>query len=134
MSAPRISAIIAIRAIDQGDLGAAEEFLDAMEQVLQRHWQGEENGIFQAMAAREAQYADYVAPLVVEHRELAELLATVDISDPADQQRLRVAFELLAEQISKEEDGLFPAAVSLWVVPSGTHRWRLGPRHIRARR
>jgi hypothetical protein len=72
-----------------------------MEQVLQRHWQGEENGIFQAMAAREAQYAGYVAPLVVEHRELAELLATVDLSDPADQQRLRVAFELLAEHISK---------------------------------
>jgi hemerythrin-like domain-containing protein len=109
----------AIRAIDQGDLGAAEEFLDAMEQVLQRHWQGEENGIFQAMAAREAQYADYVAPLVVEHRELAELLATVDLSDPADQQRLRVAFELLAEHISKEEDGLFPAAV----VTMGGAEW-----------
>ena len=28
----------AIRAIDQGDLGAAREFIDAMGQVLERHW------------------------------------------------------------------------------------------------
>jgi hypothetical protein len=63
------------------------------------------------MAAREEQYADYVAPLIVEHRELAELLATVDVSDPVDQERLQVAFEQLIEHISKEEDGLFPASV-----------------------
>jgi hypothetical protein len=66
----------AIRAIDQGDIGAARGFLDAMGQVLERHWQGEENGIFRVMAAREEQYADYVAPLIVEHRELEELLCS----------------------------------------------------------
>jgi iron-sulfur cluster repair protein YtfE (RIC family) len=109
----------AIRAIDKGDLGAAEKFLDSVEQVLERHWQGEENGIFRVMAAREEQYADYVAPLIVEHRELAELLATVDVSDPVDQQRLRDAFEQLTEHISKEEDGLFPASV----VTMGGAEW-----------
>ena len=101
----------AIRAIDQDDLGAAKEFINAMAHALERHWKGEENGIFRVMAAREEQYADYVAPLIVEHRELEELLATVDFSDPADQQRLRDAFEQLTEHISREEDGLFPASV-----------------------
>ena len=109
----------ALRAIDQGDLGAARESIDAMGQVLERHWQGEENGIFRVMAVREEQYADYVAPLIVEHRELAELLAAVDVSDPADQQRLRVAFEQLTEHISKDEDGLFPASV----VTMGGAEW-----------
>jgi hemerythrin-like domain-containing protein len=80
----------AIRAIDQGDLDAARDFVAAMAHELEHHWKGEENGIFRVMAAREEQYADYVAPLIVEHRELEELLATVDVSDPADQQRLRL--------------------------------------------
>ena len=80
----------AIRAINQGDLGAAGDFVAVMARELERHWKGEENGIFRVMAAREEQYADYVAPLIVEHRELEELLATVDVSDPADQQRLRL--------------------------------------------
>ena len=109
----------AIRAIDQGDHGAAGEFIEAMARELERHWKGEENGIFRVMAAREEQYADYVAPLIVEHHELAELLAAADVSDPADQQRLRVAFEQLTEHISKEEDGLFPASV----VTMGGAEW-----------
>jgi hemerythrin-like domain-containing protein len=90
-----------------------------MGQVLERHWQGEENGIFQVMADGGEQYADYVAPLIVEHRGLEELLAAVDVSDPADQQRLREAFEQLTEHISKEEDGLFPASV----VTMGGAEW-----------
>jgi hypothetical protein len=57
----------------------------------------------------------------------------LDVSDPADQLRLRVGFEQLTEHISKEEDGLFPASVVTRVVPSGTPRWRPGPRHIRAK-
>ena len=90
-----------------------------MARELDRHWKGEEQGIFRVMAAREEQYADYVAPLIVEHRELAELLATVNVSDPDDQDRLRVAFEQLTEHISKEEDGLFPTSV----VTMGGSEW-----------
>ena len=101
----------AIRAIDRADFGVAKEFIDAMAKGLERHWKGEENGIFRVMGAHDQQYADYVAPLIVEHRELQLLLATADVSEPADQQRLREAFEQLDEHISKEEDGLFPASV-----------------------
>jgi hypothetical protein len=60
---------------------------------------------------REPEYADYIAPLIEEHRELADLLATVDCTDPNGQQRIRVAVAELLEHISKEEDGLFPASL-----------------------
>ena len=88
---------------------------DARE-ALASHWTGEENGIFKVMAARDDEYASYVAPLVEEHRELEQLLARLDVSEPNDQQVLRTAFAELREHISKEEDGLFPASL---IVLSG---------------
>jgi iron-sulfur cluster repair protein YtfE (RIC family) len=101
----------AVRAIDQGDLPAARRALAGMTAELTKHWDGEENGIFLVMQ-REPAYADYIAPLVAEHRQLAELLETVDVADEADQRKLRVALLELDEHISKEEDGLFPASVT----------------------
>lgn len=101
----------AVRAIDRGDLELARRLLAAMAEELDSHWQGEENGIFRVMQ-HEEQYADYIAPLVEEHRELAGLLAKVDVSDPQDQERVRAAVLELHEHISKEEDGLFPASLT----------------------
>ena len=101
----------AVRAIDSGDLGEARRCLDAMAAELTTHWRGEEDGIFQVMS-RESAYADYIAPLVAEHRQLAELLSTVDVADAADQERIRVAVLELLEHISREEDGLFPASLT----------------------
>jgi len=101
----------AVRALDRGDLESAREKLAAMAEELRSHWQGEENGIFRAMA-RDEQYTDYIAPLVREHREVAELLATVDVADARDQVRIRAAVVELHEHISKEEDGLFPASLT----------------------
>jgi hemerythrin-like domain-containing protein len=49
---------------------------------------------------------------VEEHRELAALLASVDLADPEDQQRIRIAVVELNQHISKEEDGLFPASLT----------------------
>ena len=60
---------------------------------------------------REDEFADYIAPLIEEHRELAELLATVEVSDAIDQRRIRLAVSELHEHIRKEEDGLFPASL-----------------------
>ena len=77
---------------------------------LAAHWKGEETGLFHVMA-REELYAEHIAPLVEEHRELGELLATVDISNPDGQQAIRTAMSDLYEHISKEEDGLFPASL-----------------------
>jgi hemerythrin-like domain-containing protein len=101
----------AMRAIDAGDLDQAQRYVREMAVLLAAHWQGEENGIFRVMQ-REVEYAAYIAPLVDEHRELARLLATVDLGDVADQQRIRVALTELDEHISKEEDGLFPASLT----------------------
>ena len=68
----------AVRAIGRGDLDRARHLLDEMATELAAHWQGEETGLFRVMA-REELFAEHIAPLIGEHRELAELLATVDI-------------------------------------------------------
>jgi iron-sulfur cluster repair protein YtfE (RIC family) len=100
-----------VRALDVGDLENAQHCLQEMAVRLSAHWQGEENGIFRVMQ-REGEFAGYISPLVEEHRELAELLATVDVADAFDQERIRRAVTDLDEHISKEEDGLFPASLS----------------------
>ena len=82
-----------------------------MGQELASHWQGEEDGLFTAMR-RDELYSRYIATLVREHRELATLLQSVDMSDPNDQNRVRQAVDDLHEHIAKEEDGLFPASLT----------------------
>jgi len=100
----------ALRALDQSDPAGAKAHLEAMARELESHWRGEENGLF-AIMRREAAYAEHISPLVAEHRELAQLLGSVDLADPVDQQRVRDAVAELAEHISKEEDGLFPMSL-----------------------
>jgi iron-sulfur cluster repair protein YtfE (RIC family) len=102
----------AMRALDHGDIDDARVHVKAMADELASHWKGEEDGVFTVMAAEEQQYAEYVAPLIQEHRELEELLATIDLSDPAEQDRFRHAAAELAEHITREEDGLFPATLT----------------------
>lgn len=101
----------AVRAIDAGDLDKARLCVDGMAVGLASHWRGEENGIF-AVMSRDEEYADYIAPLVQEHRDLASFLAAVDVTDPGDQERLRHEVVELLEHISREEDGLFPASLT----------------------
>ena len=103
---------VAVRAIDAGDLDRARRCTDQMAVELASHWAGEENGLFAVMRRAETAYADYIDPLVAEHRDLSLFLAGVDVSDPADQDRLRLEVRELLEHISKEEDGLFPAALT----------------------
>ena len=100
----------AARALDHLRLDEARRLLGELLEELRSHWQGEENGIF-AVMSKEPEYAAYIEPLVAEHRELAALLTTVDLSDPADRERVRAAVADLDEHISKEEDGLFPASL-----------------------
>ncbi len=101
----------AVRAIDRGDLARARHLLGEMATELASHWQGEETGLFRVMA-REELFAEHIAPLIGEHRDLAELLATVDIGKPDGQHAIRTAMSDLYEHISKEEDGLFPASLT----------------------
>lgn len=101
----------AVRALDRGDRGRAGELLAAMGEELASHWQGEENGLFTAMR-RDELYSQHIAPLIREHRELATLLQSADLSHPDDQNRVRQAVDDLHEHIAKEEDGLFPASLT----------------------
>lgn len=100
----------ALRAADSGDFDTAHAQLALMTELLLAHWQGEEQGLF-AVMSREQEYADYIAPLVAEHRELEAFLRRADLSDPADRARLRQEEADLVEHISREEDGLFPASL-----------------------
>lgn len=100
----------AVRAIDRGELAQASVLLDAMAAELRSHWRGEEDGLFEVLG-RDELFAEHIGPLVREHRELEELLRTVDLSDPAEQERVRTAVFELHEHIAKEEDGLFPASL-----------------------
>ncbi|PEG61559.1 hemerythrin domain-containing protein [Mycolicibacterium boenickei] len=101
----------AVRALDRGELDAARQLVAAMFEELRSHWQGEENGLFAVMHDDDL-YAEHIDPLVAEHRELAAFLEVVDLSDPDDQKRLRAEIEELYMHIAKEEDGLFPAALT----------------------
>lgn len=101
----------AVRAMDKGDLTTARKLLAALAVELRSHWQGEENGLF-AVMARDPLWSEHIEPLVREHRELEELLATVDLGEDTDRDRLRAAVLELREHIAKEEDGLFPASLT----------------------
>ncbi|MCV7203287.1 hemerythrin [Mycolicibacterium peregrinum] len=101
----------AVRAMDRGELDVAGRRLGEMFEELRSHWQGEENGLFAVMHTDEL-YAEHIDPLVAEHRELAAFLEVVDLSDPDDQKRVRKEIEELYVHIAKEEDGLFPAALT----------------------
>lgn len=101
----------AVRAMDRGELDVARLRLGEMFEELRSHWQGEENGLFAVMRTDEL-YAEHIDPLVVEHHELAAFLEVVDLSAPDDQKRVREEIEELYVHIAKEEDGLFPAALT----------------------
>ena len=101
----------AVRALDRGEDTLGRKLLAAMADELRSHWRGEENGLFAVMAKDEL-FAEHIAPLVREHRELEELLEVVDPSDPEDLDRIRKAVFDLREHIAKEEDGLFPASLT----------------------
>ncbi len=101
----------AVRALDQGDPAGAHAKVALMYDELRAHWQGEEDGLFAVMMADEL-FAEHITPLIAEHRELATLLESVDLTFAADQDRFRAAFDELYEHIAKEEDGLFPASLT----------------------
>lgn len=101
----------AVRRIDRGDLDTARRLLAEMAQELETHWRGEENGLFKVLL-REDLFAEHIEPLIREHRELAALLASVDLTREADQRAIRDAVEDLWEHTRKEEDGIFPASIT----------------------
>jgi hemerythrin-like domain-containing protein len=80
--------------------------------ILAPHTQVEELGLFPALAD---EFEDHVTALQAEHRRvdavLAEAATTVPV-DPTWPRRLIDALEVLREHILKEQDGVFPAALT----------------------
>jgi hypothetical protein len=109
----------AVRALDRGEPAAAAVLIADMVVLLRSHWEGEENGVFRVMAEADELYADYIGPLVAEHRELDAFLTSIDLELPAHRDRIRAELVELAEHISRKEDGLFPATL----VTLGGPQW-----------
>ncbi|MZD09041.1 hemerythrin domain-containing protein [Streptomyces sp. SID5785] len=101
----------ALRALEQGDPARARVLVDRMARELAAHWRGEEDGLFRVMSD-DPEYADYIAALESEHRELAALLPALDLGDAADVRTFTEAVHELHRHIAKEEDGLFPASLT----------------------
>lgn len=102
----------AVRALDAGDSARAQDLAGRMAEELRAHWRGEEDGLFAALLGNDDVFAEFIEPLVAEHRELDAFLTALDLTRSADRQRLRSEVFDLHEHIAKEEDSLFPASVT----------------------
>ena len=100
----------ALEEVGRGAHDAAQATVVEMREELRSHWQGEEDGVFALMRGDEL-YRAHIDPLIAEHRELDELLRTMDVRE---EHQLAVLQEQVAElrvHISKEEDGIFPVTL-----------------------
>lgn len=102
-----------VRAAHAGaDLVRMAELARAIALVLGPHTEVEEHGLFPALTA---DFPDHIADLTAEHRRVEEVLGEASAGTPADPAwpaRLVQALALLREHIFKEQDGVFPAALT----------------------
>lgn len=98
-------------AADRDDLVAARVAADTMRTVLEPHTSVEEGALFPAMAG---DFGGPIAALIAEHLDIDLALSRIaDGTAGADwQARACVVAEDLFEHILKEQDGVFPAALS----------------------
>lgn len=80
--------------------------------VLAPHTEVEESGLFPLLAG---EFPDHVAALQDEHRRVDTVLAAASTRTPSDPdwpRRLIETLDLLRDHILKEQDGVFPAALT----------------------
>lgn len=104
-----------------GEVGSAHRCGDAevmtrlarrIAAILRPHTQVEEHGLFPALAG---DFPHQIAALEAEHRRVEEALAEAAQGPPADPawpRRLVDALDLLRRHMLKEQDGVFPAALT----------------------
>lgn len=108
----RVSAAITT-ALGSGDLDRAGRLCRDLTAVLGPHTRVEEDALFPAMAD---DFPDHVSDLRGEHRAVEDVLAEAADGAPADPRwpdRLTAALHLLRDHVSKEENGVFPAALGV---------------------
>lgn len=108
-----VNLISEVRAAHAGaDTAQMAELARQIATVLGPHTEVEEHGLFPALAA---DFPDHVAALQAEHRQVEAVLGQASAgtpSDPAWPTRLAAALTVLREHILKEQDGVFPAALT----------------------
>lgn len=95
-----------------GDVVRMAELARRIAAVLRPHTEVEENGLFPLLTD---DFPDHVAALEAEHRHVEKVLGAAEAGTPADPgwpQQLLDTLELLREHILKEQDGVFPAALT----------------------
>jgi hemerythrin-like domain-containing protein len=100
------------KAVLDGDTARAAELARGIADVLVPHTAVEELGLFPAMAP---EFPDAVAGLQAEHRLVASVLGEAAAGTPADESwpgRLVEVLAMLCKHIHKEQDGVFPAALT----------------------
>jgi hemerythrin-like domain-containing protein len=105
-----IGAVRAAKAAGDADRMAA--LARRITAVLTPHTVVEEEGLFPFLTD---EFAEHVAVLRAEHRRVEEVLGAAADGTPADPgwpDRLLDTLEMLRDHILKEQDGVFPAAVT----------------------
>lgn len=99
-------------ATEHGDLPTARAACAALTALLAPHTVIEEQGLFPALCD---EHPDHVETLLAEHdlieRTLGELSGVL-LPEPGWADRLQEALSVLRAHIRKEQDGLFPAALT----------------------
>lgn len=109
-----VAAIAEVRSfLRDGNVEGAARTAGRIADILGPHTAVEEGGLFPLMAG---EFPDHIEALEREHRAIEGVLAeAVDgpPADPAWPSRLLAALELLRDHILKEQDGVFPASLSV---------------------
>jgi hemerythrin-like domain-containing protein len=96
----------------RGDAGLMAALARRISAVLVPHTAVEEHGLFPLLAD---DFPEQVAALEAEHRRIEAVLGAAAGGTPADPDwpdRLMAVLEVLREHILKEQDGVFPAALT----------------------
>lgn len=96
-----------------GDREAAARVAQQLLTLLHPHVEIEERGLFPAMAT---EFAEHIASLEDDHRRLDHVLAKIadpSVDDPGWAAELTAAVADLFGHILREQDGLFPATLSV---------------------
>jgi hemerythrin-like domain-containing protein len=95
-----------------GDVAAMAELARRIAAVLRPHTEVEEHGLFPLLTD---EFPEHVTALQAEHRHVEAILGAAEAGTPADPgwpQQLIDTLDLLREHILKEQDGVFPAALT----------------------
>lgn len=96
-----------------GDIAGAAAVARRISEILGPHTAVEERGLFPHLAH---EFPDHIAALEREHREIDAILSEARHGTPQDEDwpaRLLSALERLRDHILKEQDGLFPATLTV---------------------